>query len=132
MQLPPMCSPRSMTATRFPKYAAWAPPFSPAGPQPITIRSKASLEFTSSSVEYSHICQRSASRRIVGEEHISVRKFLVEVCWIAPSERTLPLTLGNRGETDLSTPPPFLRKNAESIEKMGLSFLLNARKCKRV
>ena len=29
-----------------------------------------------------------------------VRKFLVEVCWIAPSRRTLPLPLGEkRGES---------------------------------
>src|SRR5229473_2841045 len=49
MQLPPMCSARSMTATRLPKYAAWAPPFSPAGPQPITMRSNVSLEATRTS-----------------------------------------------------------------------------------
>jgi hypothetical protein len=35
-----------MTATRLPKYAACAPAFSPAGPQPITIKSKSSLELT--------------------------------------------------------------------------------------
>src|SRR5579871_6735754 len=39
MQLPPGLGARSMTATRLPKYAACAPAFSPAGPQPMTIRS---------------------------------------------------------------------------------------------
>src|SRR5215469_16856264 len=43
MQLPPGTPARSMTATRLPKYAACAPAFSPAGPQPMTIRSKESI-----------------------------------------------------------------------------------------
>src|ERR1700747_1846538 len=45
MQLPPGTPARSITATRLPKYAAWAPAFSPAGPHPITTRSKRSSCF---------------------------------------------------------------------------------------
>src|SRR5580658_1971348 len=41
-QAPPRMSLHSMSATRLPKYAACAAPFSPAGPEPITIRSNAS------------------------------------------------------------------------------------------
>src|SRR6266404_321990 len=96
MQLPPMCSARSIAATRLPKYAAWAPPFSPAGPQPITMRSKVSLEVTRSSAEYSHLDPLSASRRIVGEEDMRVRKFLAEVCWVAPSQKSAPLEVRER------------------------------------
>src|SRR5271163_1167306 len=51
MQLPPINSARSIIATRLPKYAACAPAFSPAGPQPITIKSKSSLELTNPSVK---------------------------------------------------------------------------------
>ena len=40
---PPGSGSRSMRATRLPKYAAWAAPFSPAGPPPITTRSKRSV-----------------------------------------------------------------------------------------
>ena len=36
---PPKAGAVSTSATRLPKYAAWAAPFSPAGPPPITIRS---------------------------------------------------------------------------------------------
>src|SRR5207302_2684556 len=36
---PPRTGSRSMMATRLPKYAACAAPFSPAGPEPITIKS---------------------------------------------------------------------------------------------
>src|SRR5712692_7386807 len=81
MQLPPMCSARSMTATRLPKYAAWAPPFSPAGPQPTTMRSKESHEVTNSSAEISNLDRLSAARRIVGEMERWAQKFLVGECW---------------------------------------------------
>src|SRR5208282_4780832 len=37
--IPPGRRQGSTRQTRFPKYAAWAAPFSPAGPAPITIRS---------------------------------------------------------------------------------------------
>src|SRR5256885_9214604 len=37
--IPPGRGLGSTTATRFPKYAAWAAPFSPAGPAPSTTRS---------------------------------------------------------------------------------------------
>src|SRR6266849_357082 len=53
MQLPPTASARSITATRLPKYAACAPAFSPAGPHPITIKSKESAEATNTSVKRS-------------------------------------------------------------------------------
>src|ERR1700693_4745792 len=46
MQQPPRERARSMMATRLPKYAAWAPAFSPAGPQQMTIKSKLSLAAT--------------------------------------------------------------------------------------
>src|SRR5262249_40979678 len=36
---PPRTASRSTSRTRLPKYAAWAAPFSPAGPDPITTRS---------------------------------------------------------------------------------------------
>ena len=36
---PPSSGSRSMSATRLPKYAACAAPFSPAGPEPITTKS---------------------------------------------------------------------------------------------
>src|SRR3989337_1356034 len=39
---PPGSALRSTMATRLPKYAAWAPAFSPAGPAPITTRSNGS------------------------------------------------------------------------------------------
>src|SRR6267142_4900279 len=96
MQLPPMCSARSMTATRLPKYAACAPPFSPAGPQPITIKSKVSLEVTNSSAESTGPGQLSISPRIVGEEDMRARKFLAEVCWVAPSQKSAPLEVRER------------------------------------
>src|SRR5260221_2084724 len=45
---PPGCAARSVATTRLPKYAACAAAFSPAGPTPITMRSKSSisLDFT--------------------------------------------------------------------------------------
>src|SRR5229473_5779893 len=90
MQLPPMCSARSMTATRLPKYAAWAPPFSPAGPQPITMRSNVSLEVTNSSAEFSHLDQLTTSRRIVGEVEGWRRSFLAEWNGLFQMRRTPP------------------------------------------
>src|SRR5882724_778969 len=50
MQLPPGTPARSTTATRLPKYAACAPAFSPAGPQPMITRSNFSLSATVPSV----------------------------------------------------------------------------------
>src|SRR5260370_42671821 len=37
--VPPGSGSRSTTATRLPKYAAWAAAFSPAGPEPTTTKS---------------------------------------------------------------------------------------------
>src|SRR5712664_2776255 len=97
MQLPPMCPARSMTPMRLPKYAAWAPPFSPAGPQPITIRSKLSLAVTNSSAEFSLVDQLSASRRIVGEEDKRRGSFLLERAGLFPSQKPIPSKLGANG-----------------------------------
>ncbi len=59
----------------------WAAPFSPAGPQPTTMRSNVSLEVTNPSPELSSLQQLSASRRIVGEEEDRSRSFLsVGIC----------------------------------------------------
>src|SRR5271154_1184058 len=75
MQLPPINSARSIIATRLPKYAACAPAFSPAGPQPITIKSKSSLELTNPSVKPApEHPQRGAA-------------FIVEDCRRTPVER---------------------------------------------
>src|ERR1051325_10865685 len=61
MQLPPGLGARSMTATRLPKYAACAPAFSPPGPQPMTIKSKLSLDANGTS-------QARTARQILKEE----------------------------------------------------------------
>src|SRR5579864_1700704 len=42
MHAPPTTDSRSISATRLPKYAACAAPFSPAGPEPITTKSNCS------------------------------------------------------------------------------------------
>ncbi len=52
---PPTAGAFSMMATFFPKYAACAAPFSPAGPEPMTIRSKCSTSSILSAVYFNRI-----------------------------------------------------------------------------
>src|SRR5277367_2886688 len=97
MQLPPINSARSIIATRLPKYAACAPAFSPAGPQPITIKSKSSLEATNPSVKPA---PKHPRRRAV---------LTVEDCRRTPSERAIFLCRAScqyHAAFSLQQPPP--------------------------
>src|SRR4029077_356771 len=76
--MPPGRGLGSTTATRFPKYAAWAAPFSPAGPAPSTTRSYfAAMRSTSSPGLASTVARQrphAGTRRVLEEGAAHTRR----------------------------------------------------------
>src|SRR6516162_9653416 len=84
--IPPGRGQGSTRQTRFPKYAAWAAAFSPAGPAPITIRSYfaaiARLRFTRVDLRS---CRPAGARRALWDPRTTCR-----ACWLKTSRHTPP------------------------------------------